>query len=67
MSARFDVPATSCCPSRLKVSENAEPTGVATEPASDDEGVSPVVWIVLAVVVLGAAGAGAVWYRRRSA
>lgn len=45
----------------------AEPTGVATEPASDDEGVSPVVWIVLAVLVLGAAGAGAVWYRRRSA
>jgi methionine-rich copper-binding protein CopC len=45
----------------------ADPTGVATEPASEDESRSPVVWIVLAVLVLGAAAAGAVWYRRRSA
>ncbi|GAA1037964.1 hypothetical protein GCM10009557_52740 [Virgisporangium ochraceum] len=44
----------------------AEPAGTATDPASDDEGMSPVVWIVLAVLVLGAAGAGALWHRRRS-
>lgn len=43
------------------------PTGVATEPAGDDEGTSPVVWIVLAVLVVGAAAAGGLWYRRRPA
>jgi hypothetical protein len=40
---------------------------VATEPASDDEGMSPVVWIVIAVLVIGAGVGGGLWYRRRPA
>jgi methionine-rich copper-binding protein CopC len=43
------------------------PTEVATEPASDDEGMSPVVWIVIAVLVIGAGVGGGLWYRRRPA
>jgi methionine-rich copper-binding protein CopC len=45
----------------------ADTTSVATEPASENEGMSPVVWIVLAVLVVGAAAGGTLWYRRRSA
>jgi copper resistance protein C len=45
----------------------ATPDPLATEPASDDEGISPVVWIVIAVLVLGTAAGGTLWYRRRSA
>lgn len=41
-------------------------TDVATEPASDDGSTSPVVWIVIAVLVVGAAAGGGLWYRRRS-
>lgn len=39
---------------------------VATEPTSDEDGMSPVVWIVLAVLVVAAAAGGGLWYRRRS-
>lgn len=43
----------------------ADATEVATEPTGNDEGMSPVVWIVIAVLVVAAAAAGGLWYRRR--
>lgn len=39
---------------------------VATEPTSDEGGMSPVVWIVLAILVVAAAAGGGFWYRKRS-
>lgn len=60
-------PVSSTPAAAAPASSPADSTGVATEPASKDEGMSAVVWIVLAALVLGAATAGAVWYRRRSA
>lgn len=41
-------------------------SNVATEPASDTEGVSPFVWVLVAALVLAVAGGGTLWYRRRS-
>jgi methionine-rich copper-binding protein CopC len=43
----------------------AAPIDVATDPASGDEGTSPVIWIVIAVLVVAAVAAGGRWYRRR--
>jgi methionine-rich copper-binding protein CopC len=68
---------TNAAPGATKASPSASdsPTSVATppatteatKPASDEEdGVSPVVWIVLAILVVGAAAGGGLWYRRRS-
>ena len=45
----------------------ADDANVATDSASEDEGVSPSAWILVAALVLAAAGGGTLWYRRSRA
>jgi methionine-rich copper-binding protein CopC len=59
---------TPSSPAPTATSSAYESTVTVDQTASSDadEGVSPLVWAVVAVLILAAAGGGALWYRRRS-
>lgn len=57
--------ATSAAAAAPATTRPADDANVATDNASSDEGVSPFVWLLVAALVLAAAGGGVLWYRRR--